>query len=129
MTPEEIKRGLECCPLCSKSCAYYRGIDCYAELHYDALAYIRQLEAAQPKWISVDERLPDDDVEVLVFAVGTNGEDIIAMTSYTHNMHGYNVVGWRSPWQYFFYSYTILYWMPLPEPPKEDCWQWRGVKE
>lgn len=43
-TPDEIKKGLECCPVCSKSCAYYSGVDCYADLHYDALDYIQQLE-------------------------------------------------------------------------------------
>lgn len=47
-TPDEIKKGLEGCPVCSKSCAYHAGIDCYAELHYDALSYIQQLE--QREW-------------------------------------------------------------------------------
>lgn len=47
-SPDDIKKGLECCPVCSKSCAYHAGIDCYAELHYDALSYIQQLE--QREW-------------------------------------------------------------------------------
>ena len=62
-----------------------------------------------------------DDVEVLVSAVDKNKKPIIAMTSYTHNMHGFNIEGWQSPWQYFFWNYEITHWMPLPEPPKEDA--------
>lgn len=48
-TPEEIKRGLECCAI-RKSCAacpYNDGkpsVECMDTLEADALAYIRQLE-------------------------------------------------------------------------------------
>ena len=73
-----------------------------------------------PSWISVEERLPQDNADVLVHAIGNNENSVVAMTSYTHNLHGYNIEGWRSPWQYFFHEYKITHWMPLPEPPKED---------
>ena len=85
---------------------------------------IRQLEAQSgtdtnvPRWISVEDEMPKDDVEVLVYAIGDKDSSVIAMTSYTHRMYGYNIEGWRSPWQYFF-DYKITHWMPLPEPPKE----------
>lgn len=145
-TPDEIKKELERCttyicgfPYC-EGCLY--GIDaekaesdCVDALLKDALAYIQQLEnyigeltekvsqleAAQPKWISVEDRLPEDNLNVLVYAIGDNENSVIAMTGYTHKMYGYNIEGWRSPWQYFFYEYKITHWMPLPEPPKEDC--------
>lgn len=130
-TPDEIKKELERCttyicgfPYC-EGCLY--GIDaekvesdCVDALLKDALAYIQQLEAAQPKWISVKDRLPEDNLNVLVYAIGNNKNSVIAMTGYTHNMYGYNIEGWRSPWQYFFYEYKITHWMPLPEAPKED---------
>lgn len=74
---------------------------------------------ATPKWIRAEDMLPEDDVNVLVYAIGNNENDVVAMTSYTHNMYGYNIEGWRSPWQYFFYEHKITHWMPLPEPPKE----------
>ena len=77
---------------------------------------------AIPRWISVEERLPEDDVNVLIYAV-SNGDEMdscIAMTSYTHHMHGFNIEGWYPPWQYFFFDYMITHWMPLPEPPKEE---------
>lgn len=77
-------------------------------------------EKAAPKWISVQDRLPEDCVNVLVYAIGNNENDVVAMTSYTHNMYGYNIEGWHSPWQYFFCEYKITHWMPLPEPPKMD---------
>ena len=130
-TPDEIKKELERCTsyMCGfpcEGCSY--GIDaekaesdCVDALLKDALAYIQQLEAVQPKWISVEDRLPEDNLNVLVYAIGDNENSVIAMTSYTHKMYGYNIEGWRSPWQYFFYEYKITHWMPLPEPPKEDC--------
>lgn len=126
-TPDEIKKGLECCILETddtslvdhcKACPYQPTGLCFRTLLKDTLAYIQQLEAQVPKWISVEERLPEDNLNVLVYAIGNNENSVIAMTGYTHNMYGYNIEGWRSPWQYFFYEYKITHWMPLPEPPK-----------
>lgn len=80
-TPDEIKKGLEICSSrgdCAK-CPYPEG-ECFSDLvEKDAHGYIlqlenhigeltekvAQLEAAQPKWISVEERLPDEGVKVL----------------------------------------------------------------
>ena len=76
--------------------------------------------ASMPRWISVEERLPEDDANVLVYAIGNNENSCIAMTSYTHNLHGFHIEGWRSPWQYFFYEHKITHWMPLPPAPKEE---------
>lgn len=52
-TPEEIKKGLECCANdpygCNEKCPYFNslsnGVDCAAKMHADALVYIQQLEA------------------------------------------------------------------------------------
>ena len=68
----------------------------------------------------MEDRLPEDNLNVLVYAIGDNENSVIAMTGYTHKMYGYNIEGWHSPWQYFFYEYKITHWMPLPEAPKED---------
>ena len=64
-TPEEIKKGLECCIQNSEEACYLCPymIDCEtfdnAGNHSrDALAYINQLEARVTKWISVKDRLP-----------------------------------------------------------------------
>ena len=75
-TPDEIKKGLECCILETddtslvdhcRVCPYQptTGL-CLRTLFKDALAYIKQLEAAQPRWISVEERLPNRKEKVVV---------------------------------------------------------------
>lgn len=75
-TPEEIKKGLETCIVYKncRGCPYNNG-KCGMQLEIDALAYIQQLEnhigeltekVAQPKWISVNDRLPDNEVDVLI---------------------------------------------------------------
>ena len=93
-TPEEIKKGLEYCKgdvhLC-RHCSYYNyiGLGCTRLRDADALAYIQQLEEGigrvydrvkelqlgvqtgkdmnVPRWIRVEERMPDGakmDLEV-----------------------------------------------------------------
>lgn len=126
-TPEEIKQGLidaiEEASWVTEGGDAHDLIDAVEIAHEKmahALAYIQRLEAQVPQWISVEERLPEDDVNVLVYAIGNNEESVVAMTSYTHRMYGYDIEGWRSPWQYFFYEYTITHWMPLSKAPKEE---------
>ena len=101
----------------------YHDGDCMRGGIRKALRIIEQapVVAAMPRWISVEERLPEDDANVLVYAIGNNENSCIAMTSYTHNLHGFHIEGWRSPWQYFFYEHTITHWMPLPEPPAKEA--------
>lgn len=145
-TPDVIKKGLECCTTeefdCCNKCPYSQSCDDHGvyDLDKDALTYINKLEKANeelvdalgrltgvinaladqiPHWVSVEDKLPEDDVNVLVYAIGNNEDDVIAMTSYTHNMHCYGIEGWRSPWQYFFAEHKITHWMPLPETPEE----------
>jgi len=117
-TPDEIKRGLECCVssihVC-EDCPYEscngvtRRRTCVDELEADALAYIQQLEAKEPKWISVKERLPEEADEVLVFC--RNGE-----TTWTNLAHRVGKQWWRVgvPMQ------CVTHWMPMPEPPEEE---------
>lgn len=127
-SPDEIKKGLECCISdtygCYEKCPYFNslsnGVDCSVKMHADALAYITQLEARVPKWISVKDRLPEDDVDVIVYAISNNGGHTIVVTFHTHTLYGFNIEGWASPWQYFTRNYTITHWMPMPEPPKEE---------
>lgn len=87
----------------------------------EALERVQQLEAQVTKWISVEERLPEDDVDVLVYIASKkeNVDSVTAITHYTHSMYGYNIEGWCSPRQYCFWDREVTHWMPLPEPPKE----------
>ena len=68
-----------------------------------------------PKWVSVKERLPEDRSNVLVVA-------------YWHERWGV-YMGWCAPerakWSVHIGigdrdDVAVTYWMPLPEPPKED---------
>lgn len=96
-TPEEIKKGLECCSVAAcgfcpyeYSCNLENG---FTEVSNDSLAYIQQLEAAQQKWISVDERLPDNEQDVIICAKRRHYSDtsrfiyIIAKAFYTDGKH------------------------------------------
>lgn len=70
-TPEEIKHGMECCKNIGSciigNCEYFSGYPiCTRDLIRDALEYINELEGKVPRWISVDDRLPDNEVDVLV---------------------------------------------------------------
>ena len=125
-TPDEIKKGLEICSSrgdCAK-CPYPEG-ECFSDLvEKDAHGYIlqlenhigeltekvTQLEAAQPKWISVEERLPDEPGEVLACVYGR-----ICIAWYSNRC-------FETPSGMVFYACenAVTHWMPLPEPPKED---------
>ena len=115
-----------------RGCPYM--IDCYVNrpkstLKKDALAYIQQLErerdalealednrfqyetgfvkgfeAAQPKWISVEERLPEDGVDVLVWRDGCFAIAHIITAD---------------DWTYTGIGGDPTHWMPLPQLPKE----------
>ena len=119
--PDDIKKGMAGCNArrCAKDCPYGDTIPCVMMMHKDACEYIQQLEAQAPKWISVEERLPETKLAVLgyglrsakyneydpfpaVHVVYTRGED----------------EGWFTFWNNEYVSVT--HWMPLPEPPKED---------
>lgn len=130
-TPEEIKKGLECClkvGACNDECPYYNdGCGDDQEVK-DALAYIQQLEgelnaivldhlyesgfmagfkAAYPKWISVEERVPEND------------DDVLIITEFGISMGYYDI--YRDYWVDYTNgdSNIVTHWMPLPEPPKE----------
>ena len=67
------------------------------------------VEATQPRWISVEERLPYDCIDVLVFT----------RSGYTSSISIANTLKgrWFSrgiPFE------NVTHWMPLPEAPKEE---------
>lgn len=87
----------------------------------------RKDNAPCSEWISVKERMPALDTEVLVFAVGLpewgfEGKTTMAIAyrfTYRFGSSGKEYEQWSTPWEYFHKDYKITHWMPLPEPPKE----------
>lgn len=129
-TPEEIKKGLECCSggTCRKGgCPYAPFIKCGSNMHDDAIEYILQLEQESrcadallkdaitcikrlesqvPKWVSVKERLPEEYSNCIVW----NGAYINVALYWGDGR-------WWPAGGYFVND--ITHWMPLPEGPKE----------
>lgn len=131
-TPEEIKKGLESCGAdeCHgehTGCPYKDDVFCIMHICGDALAYITQLEARGPKWISVKDRLPEPKVDVILIAKGWNDRQVYIgrldevkpskswLTGLTSN---------GSQWTVWGFSYLkepiVTHWMPLPDMTKED---------
>ena len=118
-TPEEIKNGLACCrnvwvddhwKNCDGACPYQEEQSyCKNVLHHDALAYIKQLEAKDPQWISFKERLPEAGARVLV-AVGAVFEAYIDDAGVWQRYYS-------SPMKDVLGEPT--HWMPLPPSPEE----------
>lgn len=124
---EQVRNALCICTNggCTKyKCAYEEDGDCSGSVMRDALALIKHLEAERdaalakvPKWISVEERLPE------------NGNDVLCWYEYYrygdyNRMYQTYGIGccWNGTWCGDVSSGSrakVLYWMPLPEPPKE----------
>ena len=139
--PEEIKKGLAYCDSrdhmlngCAGVCPYWCDkYGCHStEMKIDALAYIRQLEQriveadkTYSHWISVKERLPEPDQEVLLIAHGWKGQLL-----YIGRLHHEEAeTSWltgittmESEWRINGWSYLktplVTHWMPLPELPE-----------
>lgn len=95
---------------------------------FDTIDEVLSRMPAEPRWIPVTERLPEEDKEVLISyrykeGEGDTSHSEIDITSYGQMYFGGNKVGnnkhWRAPFEYFYSNYEVIAWMPLPEPYKE----------
>ena len=134
-TPDEIKKGLEACGSdeCHgqhTDCPYEGDLFCFIHVCGDARVYIHrlenhigeltekveQLEAEQPKWISVYERLPDNHGNFITQIHCDNG-DWIEVNTFDHTeKEWWHDAGNRTVEATEF----VTHWMPLPAPPKEE---------
>lgn len=123
-TAEEIKRGMHACNglRCDLECPYSEiEYGCIGTMVRDALALIERLEAEQPRWISVEERLPEklnenNQVYITEEVIGFDGE-----CAYIGQYKVYKHDGYRTFFDGNFFRDDITHWMPLPEPPKEGA--------
>ena len=76
-------------------------------------------------WISVQDKLPEDDVDVLITYADIDDENYtdICITTYGYACLGGNKLDfkeWRSPFEYFRSNYKVIAWQPLPEPYRPE---------
>ena len=76
-------------------------------------------------WIPVDERMPEDDVDVLITYADIDDENYtdICITTYGYAYlggHKLDFKEWRSPFEYFKTNYKVIAWRPLPEPYRTE---------
>lgn len=87
-----------------------------ADLIEEQAAKIKELEEKVPRWIPVTERLPEVHQK-------TRKSD--AMLVHTRRklfmVAVWNGIDWLAPMDFWdAWGDEIVYWMPLPEAPKED---------
>ncbi len=69
------------------------------------------------RWIPVTERLPETDTEVLVCDIHAEFIEV-----YKFVKDDFDEYYWRSDWGENSLRFNdVTHWMPLPEPPKEEC--------
>ena len=98
--------------------AYQYFVIAVPENEEQAKAYFWARKALQPtltppnEWVSVEERLPEGHVQVLMWSAKWN----IAEAGSYYNKHFwvYSEIGDG------YIAEDITYWMPLPKSPKED---------
>lgn len=120
-TPEEIKNGLKHCgEIGCRGCPYHDA-DCsphnpFQKCANDALSYIQNLEnqiadlgKKVPKWIDVDERLPENDALVVALYRCKSAPDIYYIAQERYDPRS-------NMWQ----DGSVRHWLTLPGPPKEE---------
>lgn len=90
------------------------SLERYKEALGLALSALRGQE--ERRWIPVTERLPDKNGEYIC-RHGFNGNTDIKFTGVLE----YYATDEKPHWQHDSIGLIVTYWMPLPEPPKEDA--------
>ena len=86
--------------------------ECIDRLH--ELGWLQEHDRilSQPHWVSVEDRKPEPNTDIVFIAkYGDTYEIDIGSMSKARKWWGYDS---------FHRDENVIYWMPLPEPPKED---------
>ena len=85
----------------------------YEDCDYHACLHVKPVVNAPTigEWISVKDRLPEDEGDVLVYGVSPRGRKKMAIMNYLAFEAD------RPRWA-LDGIWTVLYWMPFPEPPE-----------
>ena len=104
--------------------------DCSNEYAVTEISQLEKIEKIIRKhmnngWISVEDRLPEDDVDVLVTYADIDDEEYADITITTYGNaylggHRLDFKEWRSPFEYFKTNYKVIAWRPLPEPYRPE---------
>lgn len=86
---------------------------------------ITRLSRDNDGWIPVQDKLPEDDVDVLITYADIDDENYtdICITTYGYAYlggHKLDFKEWRSPFEYFRSNYKVIAWQPLPEPYRSE---------
>lgn len=77
-----------------------------------------QQQTAVPRWISVDEALPDDSFTVVMAVVYASNGHLTFNGAYQFATYD-RADGWNlDDYPAEFDRITVTHWMPLPEPPE-----------
>ena len=68
-----------------------------------------------PQWIRAEERLPEGNKEVLIYLPEYDSVEMAALFT----IPSMNLREWAQNEDAYMLD-EVSYWMPLPEPPKED---------
>ena len=95
---------------------------------YETVAsYLMSHGVTVQEWISVNDRLPDDEQEVLVIAHGWDGRLVYVgshkrveaqkswLTGITNKSSEWSLWGWS-----YLKEPMVTHWMPIPQPPKGE---------
>lgn len=145
MTYDETLKALRCCTdsprTCSSCPAKGDQLFCVQKIEMEAASAIeslqkevKTLEAERdwwklcvrtlprpPKWINVKEQLPEKHVPVLCLHRYT--EDLKGRPVYAcevMSLRGNVINYWEDSYRNAMAAKLVLYWMPLPEIPKEE---------
>ena len=104
--------------------AYSQGYEDGTDNFYNAAAEIIR-KHMNDGWIPVQDKLPEDDVDVLITYADIDDENYtdICITTYGYAYLGGNKLDfkeWRSPFEYFKTNYKVIAWRPLPEPYRPE---------